>query len=129
MFICYDCSTVSDPKVKPTKVVTLTRDMEYHNTRVTVDEFSVERKEKVDSVGYETVQEVDLCPKCANVPIKRIKRALREDNLQLKVSLAGCAIQSALERLGHRTHRAKRDTTAAIPLLKQFIDNNPKFAV
>lgn len=134
MFICQNCRKDTGPKIKPVKTVTLTRATEYHNTRVVLDDFDVERKEKVDSFGFETAREIDLCPECAgeDIPVPKVPikvRQLHDEVLvkPLRVSLVGCAVQSALERVSHLSERAKRDTAVAIPMIKQFTDDNPKF--
>lgn len=134
MFICGQCHKPIGPKLKPILITLHTRPMEYHNIKIVVDEFDVERKIPVDSAGYETIKEMAVCADCANEvidpPAIQIIGGKTFEELQqpaLKIKFIASAIASMLDRIEHKSKRAKTEINTVIPAIKQFVDDHKQF--
>ncbi len=138
MFNCNVCEKSIGPRIKPVRVVTKTRAKEYHNEFYVLDEWENRELKKVDSVGSEIVSEVLLCPedgekfglpihhqKAAKPYVRRFEEPMVREFTQ---PLVKHMVATALDRTKHNSKRAERDCEKAIPLVKWFVDNNPKFA-
>ena len=129
------CSTVVGPSISGNKVVTGTRYQAYHNEFYVEDEWGNKELKKVDSVGTEITGEQLVCNQCAGVEgeakqlsIPFAKWGFQEEPADsLHVKLAAVMGYNALDRLGHKSPRAKRDVAVSIPILKQFVDLNKDF--
>jgi hypothetical protein len=137
MFNCASCKSSIGPGVSPNTIVTATRDVEYHNAVKRIDEYERETIEDVHSKGSEIVSQALICNTCAKVTVteeapvtterkggKSFEEKLPEP---LRVSFAGIAAQSVVERLESTNKRLVADRTVAVPLIKDFADRNKEF--
>lgn len=65
MFNCQLCKETIGPKVHANRVITETRNVEYHNEFYREDDWGNKQKHEVDSRGTEIVKEVLACGPCA----------------------------------------------------------------
>jgi hypothetical protein len=134
VFRCSLCKESIGQRIKPTRVVTMTRAVEYHNEYEVEDEWGNKQLKQVDSQGHEIVSEAILCPEDAekNGIIAPTQARVRSSAHSFDETLAppmhskfvAFAVHSTLERLGHESKRAKRDCAVAVPGIKQFVDLN-----
>lgn len=139
MFNCSVCDKSIGPRVKPVRVVTGTRPTNYHNEYYVEDEWGNRELCKVDSNGMEITGEALLCPEDGEkfglvAPHqKKIVEPIRKNEEplvpQFKQPIIMCMLVNALDRTLHNSKRAVADCEVAIPMVKQFVDNNPKFKV
>lgn len=139
MFNCAVCREAIGPRIKPINIVTEVASKEYHNEFFTEDELGNRELHKVDSVGKEIMTEIKICQKDAEIlfgekfPEPKLltsKPSVRNQELQaatFKTALAAVVVHNALERLNHRSKRAKADGMLVVPMIKSFVDANPKF--
>jgi hypothetical protein len=136
VFVCAVCKENIGPYVKPIKVITSTREVSYHNEYFVEDEWGNKEKREVDSRGTEITGEILVCPTDAkeyygieqppgNSVEHRGGRGFQEklaDPLQVK--LIANVVHTALDRVRQKSKRAAQDSMVAVPLVKQFTDEN-----
>lgn len=139
-FICSLCHKASENNVKPIRVVEATRGVHYENIVVREDEFENRTKEKIHSEGQEIVSELALCATDAAERFGIKEHAITATRSPVrgfteisaapfKVSVIYSAGLRAAERYGHRSKRGRAEAEATIPLIKQFLDENPKIVL
>ena len=136
MFECSVCVKFIGPRVKPVIVPSGTRAVSYHNEFFVEDEYGNKEKREVDSVGTEILGESKVCPECAALQglsasprfATRTSHAKFEERMAdpLRPMLAAVVVHNALDRVNQDQKRAQADSQVAVPLVKFFVDNNPK---
>lgn len=120
MYRCDYCSKSVGPSV-PLNLIAADVDMrqiEYVNLNEDGESVVVGR-------GTEITKEYKQCPECAGVkhipkskaPLPTLCEPLARTFTQ---SLAACAVENLLDRVGHASARAKADFAQAYPLLKNY---------
>lgn len=132
MFNCSVCKHSIGPKISPIHVTTGTRPIAYHNEYYREDSWGNKELVKVDSLGTEITGEALVCPSCAGVEqsaggktIVRGAFSFQEKLAEpLRVKFVGCAVDSAIDRVSHKSQRAKQDTETVVPAIKDYLDVN-----
>lgn len=139
MFNCASCKKSIGPNVKPTVTVTGTRNRDYTNTITVLDEYEREQKKTINSSGMEITSTIMQCNVCAGIPepmqapvpeaIRKLNRKPFEEPLAppLRPKLVAVSCYNALTRTEHKSRRAKTECELTIPVIKRFIDDNPKY--
>jgi excinuclease UvrABC ATPase subunit len=135
VFNCQLCFKSIGPKVSPVNHIINSRDKEYLNVVTVVDEWENETEKEVHSTGFETVQEVKVCPACAGQTAERTASSVERKPHSfdekpaepMSVTLAALVIDKALDRANQTSKRAVADSNVAVPLIKQFVEANKGF--
>lgn len=103
-----------------------------------LDDYDKPVKRVVDSVGTEIVTEEQVCVKCSveahglpeATPKPALKPTVQFEELMaapMHVSFAAAMVHTTLDKINSKQKRLVRDCELAVPLIKRFVDANPKF--